>query len=102
MLATQRRTDATEVADGRVDETPDLSKDRLRKARLRIDYYKKRAAEFDGETIDKRATLFKLHRATIVRLEQGQMEPSLGLAMHMAHVLGVTVEALWVRRGQAS
>lgn len=98
MLATQRRTDATEVADGRAEATPDISK-----AGLRIDLYRRRCERLGARTFDERAALFKgVHRATIARLERRQIEPRLGMAMQMSKRLGVSVDRLWLDRGEVA
>lgn len=86
MYATQRREDAI-ITD---------------KARLRREIYNALTHARGARSIDARAELFGLHRSTVVRIEQGQIEPSLGVAMGMAHALGVGVETLWLRRGETA
>lgn len=86
MHATQRRAEATNVA----------------KARLRQDIYKALTTARGATTAEARAKLFELHRANLSRIENGHAEPSLGVAMRMAHALGVGVETLWLRRGEVA
>lgn len=103
--ATLSRDEATVPAQRRTDATPPKKRRKLdlTHARLRTDYYKQRAEEVHGvTTIDGRAKLFGLHRSTIVRLEMHDIEPRLGLAMHIARTLKVPVDAIWIRPGQVS
>ena len=51
-------------------------------------------AKFDMKQ-DELATLVDVRRETIIRIEKGQYNPSLKLAMDIAKVFGTTVEELF-------
>lgn len=84
MNATQGRDEATGVV----------------RTRLRRGYYEDLARRRGVQTLDQRAELFGLHRSTVARIQESQIEPRLGAAMNIAHRLGTTVDALWLRRGE--
>lgn len=85
-----------------MDATPRREKSSAtRRPLLRRDIYDALTRSKGATTIDARAALFDLDRATVVRIEQGQIEPRLGNAMKIAHRLGVTIETLWLPREQA-
>lgn len=65
------------------------------KARLRRDRYEALIAERGGLTLDQRADMFGLHRATMARIQTGEAEPRVGTALAIARYLGTTVENLW-------
>lgn len=86
MTATQSRTDATDA--GRL--------------RLQVDLFDRLAAKQDANTLQERADLIKVDRATLIRWRQGQTEPSLNDAVRVAAILGTRVDRLWQREQVAA
>lgn len=82
MDATQQRTDA--------------AKDTA-KVRLRVKVFDALAAAKGADTNAARARLVGTHRATLIRLRQGQIVPGLDLAMRIADQLGVAIEDVFER-----
>jgi hypothetical protein len=67
----------------------------VKPACLRVELFEELTAKKRATTDTARGALFHLDRFTVRRLRRPGYEPSVGTALHIAHVLGTKVEKLW-------
>lgn len=67
---------------------------------MRLDNFVRERRQASGLTQEALAARCLVSRQTVIALEKGNYEPSLGLALRLADVLGATVEELF-RPGDA-
>lgn len=79
MQATDSRIEATTAAPRRLD----------------VALFDQLTSAKKAQTIDEKAALVGMHRSTLFRLRNGELDLALSRAMSMAETLGVSVEKLF-------